>query len=207
MKLRLDSAFAPRRLLFVATLLLWIGAIGGGLGALTWYDNSAAVPQPLVAEWPDGSTIQRSEHGLTLVMFAHPHCPCTRASLGELEKIVAHCQPTVTPWVVFFKPDGAEDDWEQTDLWRSASAIPGAHVICDPGGEEARRFHVTTSGQSLLFGARGELLFSGGITFARGHAGDNAGRTAIESYTAGNSPGYRQTPVFGCSIIAVTEQE
>jgi hypothetical protein len=177
------------------------------LVALAWYDNSPAVPQPLVDEWPGGSAIQRSERGLTLVMFAHPRCPCTRASLGELEKIVAHCQPTVTPWVVFFKPDGAEDNWEQTDLWRSASAIPGAHVIRDLGGEEARRFHVTTSGQTLLYGAWGELLFSGGITFARGHAGDNAGRTAIESYTAGNSPGYCQTPVFGCPIIAPTPQD
>jgi hypothetical protein len=207
MRLRLEPAFAPRRLLSVATTLLWLGAVGAGLGALAWYDNSPAAPQPLVAEWPSGSTIRRSECGLTLVMFTHPRCPCTRASLGELERIAAHCQPTVTPWVVFFKPDGVEDDWEQTDLWRSARAIPGAHVICDLGGEEARRFHATTSGQTLLYGARGELLFSGGITFARGHAGDNAGRTAIESWAAASSPGYCQTPVFGCPIVTTTEQK
>ena len=53
---------------------------------------------------------------------------------------------------------------------------------------------------------RGDLLFSGGITFARGHAGDNAGRTAIEACAAGQSPGYRQTPVFGCPIIATARQ-
>jgi hypothetical protein len=157
-----------------------------------------------VAQWPHGSSIHRGESGKTLVLFAHPRCPCTRASLGELEKIVAHCQTDVTPWVVFFKPDGTDNDWQQTDLWKTASAIPGAHVICDQAGAEARRFHVTTSGQTLLYSAQGELLFSGGITFERGHAGDNAGRTAIESRSAGESTGYCQTPVFGCPIV--TEQ-
>jgi hypothetical protein len=207
MKLRLESAFALHPLLCVATGLLWLGAIGAGFGALAWYDNSPAAPERFLAEWPSGSAIHCSEHGTTLVLFAHPRCPCTRASLGELEKIVAHCQPAVTPWVVFFKPEGAQGDWEQTDLWSTAGAIPGVHVMSDPGGEEARRFHVTTSGQTLLYNAQGELLFSGGITFARGHAGDNAGRNAIESYCMGNSPGYHQTPVFGCPIIATTEQK
>ncbi|HEX4146060.1 MAG TPA: hypothetical protein VHY91_21340 [Pirellulales bacterium] len=207
MNLRLESTFAWRNLLCVAVGLFWLGAIGAGLSALAWYDNSPAAPQQPVDEWPSESTIHRSEHAATLVLFAHPRCPCTRASLGELEKIVAHCQPAITPWVVFFKPEGAPDGWEKTDLWSAASAIPGVHVVCDPGGEEARRFHAAASGQTLLYSARGELLFTGGITFARGHAGDNAGGAAIESYCLGNSPGYRQTPVFGCPIIATAKQD
>lgn len=207
MKLRLESTFAWRWLLCAALGLLWLGAIGTGLGALAWYDNAAAAPQEFLAEWPSGSAIHRSEQGKTLVLFAHPRCPCTRASLGELEKIVAHCQGTIIPWVVFFKPDGAEPGWEQTDLWRTASAIPGVHVLCDVGGHEARRFHVTASGQTLLYSAGGERLFSGGITFARGHAGDNAGRAAIEAWSTGSPPGYRETPVFGCPIVDTTEPE
>ncbi len=204
---QLELPFARRWPLGVAVGLLWLGAIGAGLGTLAWYDNLPAASQPFVSEWPDGSMVDRSERGLTLVLFAHPKCPCTRASLAELEKIVAHCHSTVTPWVVFFKPDGVEHDWEQTDLWRAASAIPGAHVVCDLRGEEAQRFHVTASGHTLLYNARGKLLFSGGITFTRGHAGDNAGRAAIESYALGVLPGYHQTPVYGCPIIVATEQE
>jgi len=207
MKLRLESALTWRLMLCIAMVLVWLGSIGAGLGALAWYDDSPAAPHQLVGEWPSGTTIRRSEHGTTLILFAHPRCPCTRASLGELEKIVARFQPAVAPGVVFFKPEGAPGGWEQTDLWTAAGAIPGVHVLCDAGGDEARRFHVSASGQTLLYGARGELLFSGGITFARGHAGDNAGRTAVESYCLGDSPGYHQTPVFGCPIIAKREQE
>lgn len=140
MKLRLESTFAWRWLLCATLGLVWLGAIGAGLGALAWYDNASAAPQEFLAEWPSGSAIHRSEQEKTLILFAHPRCPCTRASLGELEKIVAHCQGTITPWVVFFKPDGAEPGWEQTDLWRTASAIPGVHVLCDVGGTRRDAF-------------------------------------------------------------------
>ncbi len=127
---------------------------------------------PLAAD----ARVELSRQGDTLVMFAHPQCPCTRASLAELERIISKSQGTVTPWIVFYKPSHTDDGWERTDLWRTAAAIPGAHVISDPDGAEARHFHVATSGQTLLYDAEGRLLFSGGITAARGHEGDNLGK-------------------------------
>jgi hypothetical protein len=135
-------------------------------------------------------------------MFAHPRCPCTRASLGELEKIMARCQGAVDARVVFLQPAGQSEDWCQTDLWRSAAGIPGVRVVPDVGGALARRFHAATSGQTLVYNDRGELLFSGGITLARGHAGDNPGASAIEACLAGQTPECREAPVFGCPIAA-----
>ena len=52
-------------------------------------------------------------------------------------------------------------------------------MLRDDDGAEARRFGAETSGQTLLYDARGALAFSGGITGARGHAGDNAGRASL----------------------------
>jgi hypothetical protein len=123
-----------------------------------------------------------------------------------LEKIVARFQGSVTPWVVFFKPTGSDDRWDQTDLRATAAAIPGTHVVSDLGGVEARRFNATTSGETLLYSDRGELLFNGGITLARGHAGDNAGRSAIESSLSGAAPACSQTPTFGCPIANSPQQ-
>ena len=71
----------------------------------------------------------------------------------------------------------------------------------------AIRFHVTTSGQTLLFNDQGKLLFSGGITYARGHSGDNAGQAAIESFLAGQDPGYHQTSTYGCPIAAADRRQ
>ena len=82
-------------------------------------------------------------------------------------------------YVVFLKPSSMPDGWEQTDLWKTAAALPNATVVRDDDGREAERFGAATSGQTMLYDARGSLLFSGGITGARAHAGDNAGRSAI----------------------------
>ena len=207
MKLRLESAIAKQRLLWVTAGVLWLGAVGTGWTLLAGYANSPSSMQNAPAQWPSRSELKLTDHGATLVMFAHPRCPCTRAGLGELEKIIAHYQGEVTAWVVFFKPAGAQENWDQTDLWKTAAAIPGVHVVRDLDGQEARCFHAATSGQTFLYGDRGNLLFSGGITFARGHSGDNDGRASIESYLSDRRPGPRESPVFGCPIISTLEEK
>ena len=112
-------------------------------------------------------------------MLVHPQCPCSRASVSELAKLMAHAQGKVVAHVLFAKPEGAPADWTVGELWNAVSAIPGVHAQCDEGGMEARRFGAETSGQTMLFDAAGRLLFRGGITAARGHAGANAGSAAI----------------------------
>jgi hypothetical protein len=135
-------------------------------------------------------------------MLAHPHCPCTRASLGELARLMAQAQGRVTAYVLFVKPSDFPDGWEKTDLLTSASAIPGVTVVRDDEGVEAGRFRAATSGQTMLYDAGGKLLFSGGITSARGHEGDNAGRAAIVSLLTTDEAGQGGTPVFGCPLFA-----
>ncbi len=187
------------RVALVAITGIWLGAVCVGIAMLTSYGNTPGPVSNNGPGWPAGSGLELSRHGATLVLFAHPHCPCTRATLGELEKIAAHADK-LNCWVVFLKPASAEDGWNQTDLWKTAESIPGVHVVQDVDGVEARRFDATTSGQTILYSQRGERLFSGGITLARGHSGDNAGRTAIEAYLNGGSSEYSQTPVFGCPL-------
>jgi len=197
----------PRRLLWAAFGLGWLSASIVGLVMLAGYSNSPGDASAGPRRWPTNSAIPISPERATLVMFVHPHCPCTRASLGELEKIVARCPKGATTWVVFFRPSATSDGWEETDLWRTADSIPGVHVVRDVDGQLAGRFHVHTSGETLLYDAAGDLLFSGGITLACGHSGDNAGASAVTSYLAGHSPGYCQTPVFGCPIVNLQERE
>jgi hypothetical protein len=74
-------------------------------------------------------------------------------------------------------------------------------VLDDVDGTEARRFGALTSGQVVVYDADGRLRFSGGITPARGHAGDNAGRSAIIALLEGASSASVETPVFGCSLL------
>jgi hypothetical protein len=106
----------------------------------------------------------------------------------------------VTASVLFVKPSGAGADWDDTDLRRSAAAIPGVSVMTDENGLEAARFGAKTSGHTLVFDPHGRLVFSGGITATRGHAGANAGENAVLSALRRQKPERGRTSVFGCSL-------
>lgn len=175
--------------------------IGIGLSVLMAYENTPGVSAKPLGLWPAESKIRLAPDRATLVMLVHPHCPCTRASLGELAVLMTQSQGRLSAYVLFLKPEGFTDDWEKTDLWRSAEGIPGVKPIVDYDGVEASRFNATTSGQTFLFAAEGNLLFSGGITITRGHAGDNAGRSAIVSLLNTRVVEQTETPVFGCPLF------
>jgi hypothetical protein len=172
-----------------------------GLLLLWRYANTPAQANEPEAKWPENSRISLDSHQPTLVMFVHPHCPCTRASLAELARIAAQCKGRFIGWVVFFKPNDAEANWEHSELMRDAEQIPGVQIAVDSDAELARRFEATTSGQALLYSPTGQLLFGGGITASRGHAGDNNGESAIIALLRGESLETARTPVFGCPII------
>jgi hypothetical protein len=114
---------------------------------------------------------------------------------------MTQAESRVTAYIFFLKPMNFPEDWEKTDLWRSAASIPGVSVVTDDGGIEAHRFHAVTSGQTALYNTEGYLMFSGGITSSRGHSGDNAGRSAIVSLLNTGETQRADTFVFGCPLF------
>lgn len=185
---------------------LWIFAVGWlvlVLAGSAWLWRHSLTPGAEAGAapevWPAG--LERNTAKPTLVMFAHPKCPCTRASVGELAVLMARCQGKVDARVVFYQPKEMPADWVRSDTWQSAAAIPGVTVQADEDGRMAEKFHAGTSGQVVLYGTDGRLLFSGGITEARGHSGDNDGRSAlVELIEDGKAKHAVRTPVFGCSL-------
>ena len=186
--------------------IIWIAVVTFGLRVLFHYENTPGRVGTLARGWP-ATQIERASDRPTLVMVAHPHCPCTAASLGELAQIMARLHGKVAAYVLFVKPRGTGPDWEDTDLRRNAEAIPGVKVAIDPGGLEAARFGAETSGHTFLFGVDGRLLFSGGITASRGHAGSNVGENAIIALLQNQTPTRAQTHVFGCSLANNTQTD
>ena len=180
---------------------LWLAAIVAGTVGLMAYDYTAGQDSANPATWPSSSQIARSPDRPTLIMFAHPDCPCTRASIGELAVLMAPSQNLARVYVIFLQWAGAGPDELHTDLWRSAEEIPGVVVQADKAGREAGYFRVATSGRVLLYNVHGSLLFSGGITPSRGHYGDNAGLSALMSLLHHAAAPIRETPAFGCSLL------
>jgi hypothetical protein len=179
--------------------LIWLASLTLGLRSLFSYETTPGVAGHPPDFWPEKSAIH-SVTPYTLVMAAHPNCPCTRATMDELAQIMAHTGGKLSTYVLFLKPEKSGSDWNDTTLVKTAAAIPGVTAISDVDGREGQRFGVETSGHVLLFNAGGRRLFSGGITAARGHSGDNAGESAIETIVNGGSAKQNATLVFGCPL-------
>jgi hypothetical protein len=184
--------------------LLWLLAVGTGFAMIFNYQGASGRTGATPERWPAAAQITPDLHRATLVMFAHPQCPCTRASMEELNRLLARHQGQVTVHVMFIQPEGFTASQVQSGLWQSAAAMPDVTVHADTNGVQAKLFGAETSGYVLLYDAQGRLLFRGGITGGRGHAGDNAGEDAIGALLAGNVSDSQQTPVYGCSLLSTS---
>jgi hypothetical protein len=183
----------------------WFVALAAGLRTMADYELRPGPATPSPAAWPAETGIPRAAGRPTGVLFAHPRCPCTRASIDELVRVLTHARGRLDAWVVLFRPAGAPEGWELTDTWERAAAIPGVRVLADVDGREAARFGASTSGDLRLYGADGLLRFAGGITAARGQAGENAGAGAViallgDDEDRARSPAASRTPVYGCAL-------
>jgi hypothetical protein len=188
-----------------AALLTWLAVIAGGMSYLAYYDQqagpAAAAPfqiAPLAASVPQK---QR------LLMFVHPRCPCSTASLRELERLMPRCVGEVDATVYFIRPENEPDSWAHGNLWDLVKQIPGTRAEIDTRGKLAERFAATTSGSIVVYDAAGQLQYQGGITVARGHEGDSRGKAAIFALAHGEANDVAECPVYGCPLRGKANSE
>ncbi len=185
--------------------VLWVASLAGGWFALLRHQLTPGSPGRVPERWPADSALRLDGERPTLVLFAHRNCPCTRTTLGELEHILTHASRRVSVRVVLLAPSDALSDRVGGDIEARARALPGAEVVVDSDGAEARRFHVRISGHVVLYGADGRLRFGGGITDGRGHAGESEGRRAVLAWLQEGIAERCTAPVYGCSLF--TDEE
>ncbi|MFL5814783.1 MAG: RedB protein [Bdellovibrionia bacterium] len=192
--------------LFVV-ILVWFAAIAGGLKILSDYTNAAGAVGQTLPSWPSQSSLTLAQDSKpTLILFLHPKCPCSEASAGELDSLMSKIEGKAHVYALFVQPQG----WDESEiknglLWKHASAIPGVMTALDPEGKEAKLFGALTSGHMVGFDKQGRLAFSGGITIARGHMGDNPGLQAVAQFVNSGSAPLTRTRVFGCSLFKAHE--
>jgi hypothetical protein len=182
------------------SLCLWLVLVAGMFAVLWTFESTAGPQGDPEARWPKDASLKLTEEGRTLLMFAHPRCPCTRASMKELEQVLAKRPGLESARIIFFRPPGAGDDWTDSSLVRTARSMTGVDVSFDEGGLLAQKFGVETSGHVLLYDADETLLFSGGITALRNHEGANAGREAVSALSQGQPSALKETPIYGCPL-------
>lgn len=178
--------------------MLWVAAVVSGFYVLAEYKSAPGLPadrsRAAIASLGAGDAHPAFE----LVMVAHPKCPCTRASLAELSRILSRVGDAVRATVIMVRP--SDTRWDTSELEARVRAMGEVSVRVDDGAALAERFGAYTSGQVFLYSPSGALLFSGGITSARGHEGDNLGRSTVIKLIERRDAPTDQTDVFGCGL-------
>src|SRR5258707_14071795 len=76
-------------LVIAVAIVVWGLALGYGIRQLLLFSNSAGGLAQPPAEWPAGAPIRPATDRAILLVFVHPQCPCTSATIGDLSPIMA----------------------------------------------------------------------------------------------------------------------
>lgn len=181
-------------------LLTWLVVIGVGMFILIDYSSAPGVPADVCDTWPSETLLERNESATTVLVFLHPRCPCSRATVTMLARTLASSASNAEVRALFFCPADEPSTWAQTDMWHDVERIAPGAAILDTDGRESELFGASTSGHVLVFDKSGQCVYSGGITRGRGHDGDNPGSNAVRAVLAGLSPTGDSFGVYGCPI-------
>lgn len=188
---------------------VWAVSIAGGAGYLAAHGvragETAAAPGRLDESF---KFLGRTPGVWTIVMAAHPRCPCTRASVDELERALVGATRPYELIVLAFCPAtdaarGPDPDstvFTDTPAIRRLVSLDGVRTVDDPGGLLAARFGALTSGHTLMYDPSGRLCFSGGLTPSRAHVGPNTGAFALRALLRNDEPVATESPVYGCPL-------
>jgi hypothetical protein len=188
----------------------WGVVLAVGLALQASYDARPGDEISAARHWPAASQLSRSANHPTLLIFVHPHCPCTSATLAELRQFLDTSRASADITIVLPQPQQASADFCDEPRARLEAAWPEAQVVVDRRGIETHLFQTTTSGHLLVYDPEGHLRFSGGITIARGHRGDNPGLKSLAAALVScqeQTPTIATFPVFGCALLDAATEE
>lgn len=177
----------------------WLVLVVALLYAAGRRDLAPGDPGAPPTDWPAGTALRLGRDAPTLVMLAHPQCPCTVAALEGLEGLLQDGRRRGRVYVVLTIPPGAPRGFEEGAVLDRARRLVDVTVVVDRGGSETARFGARTSGHVLAFDPAGRRRFAGGVTPGRGHRGDAPGLRALEAVLLGEAA-EPDAPVFGCPL-------
>lgn len=179
-----------RKLIAFVVGVVWLGAVAWGIHATMSYESTpgktATTPRVQLAS---------HESKWSIVMVAHPMCPCTAASLKALKAVVAEHRDAVECKVVFVggRPESVSQNMQLADQIGTAS------IEWVSEEEAAESYGAFTSGQTFVYGPEGDIAFSGGITPGRGVDQPQFAVKLFRSLFAGKAAG-SSVPVYGCGL-------
>lgn len=185
-------------------VVVWALVLLGGLTALGHYQGVEGAQGPPPSALPEIPGVQGDGERFSLLIAIHPHCPCTQATAGELERLLGEISRRggVLPQIfaLVYRPAYMDTPWTETTLRDRLRAIEQVTLVDDPDGRHGASIGALTSGHTVLFDAGGHPVYRGGLTASRGHEGDNIGKLAVINHLLHRAGARDQHAVYGCEL-------
>jgi hypothetical protein len=194
------------KLAWLLGLLAWLGLIAGGHIWLLRYGFAEGATSMAPRTIPASLGLPQRLARPQLLLALHPRCPCSRATVRELAKILTRAPNTCDVTVLMYKPADEPDRWMDGVLLDDCRRM-ACQIRADPEGRLAAALGRLTSGGVVLYDAEGRLRYQGGITASRGHEGDNAGERGVIEILRGRRLSQKSMPVFGCPVQSAPTEE
>src|SRR5437660_5434926 len=89
-------------MLLVLAGCIWTATVGAMYQAVRRFETTPGRAATVLRSWPANSRIARSGGAWTLVVLLHPHCPCSRASVEDLQTILQKAPPSLRTYVLVY---------------------------------------------------------------------------------------------------------
>lgn len=192
---------------FVFSGVCWALAVASGFVALAQYDSVEGASGEAPTVWHDVAGLTRVEGEGLVVMAVHPRCPCTRASVVELERVIGGRGVRAVLLVATYEGVGLGAVDEAGPIVDLAERLGGFEIVEDAGGVIAASLGGLTSGSVVFYDASGRLRYRGGVTASRGHEGPSAGASMLTLALDGEADSVLQGPVYGCPLGVAPARE
>src|SRR3954470_1075599 len=124
----------PEKRAWLLVLLVWLGLIAAGYAWLLRYGFApgriASAPKIVP---PSVAPSNYAGHA-QIFLALHPRCPCSRATVKELAKILSRIPETINTTVLLYKPANEGESWLQSSL---LDECVNCRVLSDPDGRLA----------------------------------------------------------------------
>src|SRR5688572_18019650 len=90
-----------KKILLLAGISLWLTAVCWGMKLLADYSFTAGERGAPTSVWPADAEFVREEGKFVLVLALHPECPCSRATLHELDGVLVNTPAKLSVLAVF----------------------------------------------------------------------------------------------------------
>ena len=160
----------------------WLGGVVAGLAAAGGlYATARARRREAPGQWPPRSRLARDAGAADAGDARASAMRLHTASLAELAELMARAADRGPRLRGLHRSRTASSDgWEHDrPLAEQPRAFPASTVVRDDDGARRERFGAQTSGQTLLYGADGRLLFSGGTPARAGMPATTPARAAM----------------------------